>query len=217
MLERATVTGAVARMVAATALAALSGCATASSSVSSGASGKPLGAGDYYPLSPGWKWAYDLVKDDQPMLATYAVLERTPDTAIVQAGEERLAYAVTPDGIARKEGVATGDFLIRNPIALGAAWPVVGGSAKIAAVGQTITVPSGDVYTDCVVVETLRADPARLSRTTFAPGVGPVVVEMQVQQQQGGRFVTTLRATLRAVTKPGEDPFAGPAVAGAAP
>jgi len=38
----------------------------------------------------------------------------------------------------------------------------------------------------------------------FAPGLGPVALEMQVQE--GPKFVTKVKARLRAVTKPG-DPF----------
>jgi len=45
-----------------------------------------------------------------------------------------------------------------------------------------------------------RTDPVRITRTTFAPDVGPVALEMQVQD--GARFLTTTRARLRAVTRP---------------
>jgi hypothetical protein len=166
---------------------------------------KTQAAADYYPLDVGWKWAYDLDRQGEHMLAVYAVLERTSDTAIVQAGDERMVYAITPQGIAQKEGVTIGDFVLKNPIALGAEWSVFAGKAKITSVSQTVAGPSGD-YANCVVVETLRTDPVRLSRTTFAPGVGPVAIEVQVQSQ--GRFVTTMQAHLRGATRPGEDPLA---------
>ena len=162
-------------------------------------------ASDYYPMDAGWKWAYDLERQGDHMLAVYAVLERTPDAAIVQAGEERLEYAVTPQGIAQKEGVTVGDFVLKNPIMLGAEWNVFAGKAKITSVTAHVSGPSGE-YNDCVVIETLRSDPTRLSRTTYAPGVGPVVIEVQVQS--GGQFVTTLRANLRGATRPGQDPLA---------
>jgi hypothetical protein len=58
-----------------------------------------------------------------------------------------------------------------------------------------------------VVVEVTRTDPARVTRTVFAPDLGPVALEMQVQE--GAKFVTKARARLRAVTKPG-DPLAMP-------
>jgi hypothetical protein len=177
----------------------LAGCA--GSTPKAAAPARALTAMDYYPLDPGWKWAYDLEKDGARMLAIYAVLERTPEVAIVSAGDERLTYAVTSEGIAQRDGAVNGDYVLKNPVAAGAAWRVLGGDARIAAVGQSVTVPAGS-YSDCVVVETLRNEPSRLTRTTFAPGIGPVALEVQVQQQ--GRFVTTVRASLRGVTRPGE-------------
>ena len=61
------------------------------------------------------------------------------------------------------------------------------------------------VTASCLVVEVTRTDPVRVARTTYAPGVGWVALELQVQE--GQRFVTTTRAHLRAVTKPGEEAF----------
>jgi len=161
-------------------------------------------ASDFYPMEPGWKWAYDLEKEGQHLLAVYAVLERTQDTAIVQAGQERLMYAITRDGVAQKDGVTVGDFVIKNPIVLGREWPVFAGTARIVAVDRKVTLPSGE-YEHCVVVETVRTDPTRLARTTFAPGLGPIAIETQVQA--AGRFVTTMKANLRGTTRPGQDPL----------
>ena len=180
------------------------GCATSAPSTPAEIA-KDRVAADYYPLDAGWKWAYDLERQGEHMLAVYAVLERTPDAAIVQAGDQRMEYAITAQGIAQKEGVTVGDFVLKNPIALGAEWNVFAGKAKITSVTETVSGPSGQ-YANCVVVEALRSDPARLSRTTFAPGVGPVAIEVQVQSQ--GRFVTTMRASLRGATRPGQDPMA---------
>lgn len=165
-------------------------------------------AADFYPMVPGWKWAYDLERDGQHVLAVYAVLERTRDTAIVQAGQERLMYSITPEGVAQKDGVTVGDFVIKNPIVLGQEWPVFAGTAKIVAVDRRVSLPSGD-YEHCMVVETVRTDPTRLARTTFAPGLGPIAIETQVQAQ--GRFVTTMKANLRGTTRPGQDPLASDA------
>lgn len=212
MLKRATMSGGVSKMVTrwgaglvlALAVAAF-GCASAPSSKPA-APAKVGTAADYYPLDAGWKWAYDLDREGEHMLAVYAVLERTPDTAIVQAGEERMSYAVTAEGIAQKDGATVGDFVIKNPIAVGSEWSVFAGKARITSVNQTVNSSGGASYDNCVVVETLRSDPVRLSRTTFAPGVGPVAIEVQVQSQ--GRFVTTLKASLRGATKPGQDPLA---------
>jgi len=181
------------------------GCASTPPSPTSAAAAKGATAADYYPLEPGWKWAYDLERSGEHMLAVYQVLERLPDAAIVQAGDEMIAYSVSREGVAQKDGAVIGDFVLKNPIARGAEWPVFAGSAKIAAVDQKISLPSGD-YTDCVVVEALRRDPTRMTRTTFARGVGPVAIEMAVESH--GQLVTTLRASLRGTTRPGQDPLA---------
>jgi hypothetical protein len=182
------------------------GCASAPTPAPVAKPSGPLTAADLYPLDQGWKWAYDVEKDGQSMLAMYAVLERSTDTATVQAGDDRLMYAINADGIAQKEGPVVGDFVVKNPIRAGAEWPVQGGHARIAAVAQSVTVTAGK-FDDCVVVETSRADPTRQVRTTFAPGIGPVVIEMKIQV--GGELTTVTRATLRALTKPGQDPLGG--------
>lgn len=164
-----------------------------------------LTAADYYPLTSGWKWAYDLEKDGGSILATYAVLERAGDAAVVQAGEERLSYTVTPDGVAQRDADAIGDYVIKNPLRLGAEWSVHGGRAKIVAVNEEVNLEAVGRLLGCVTVEVTRTDPMRVTRTTFAPEVGPVALEMMVED--GSRLVTSARARLRAVTKPGEDMF----------
>lgn len=178
------------------------GCATGGAGSNDIKPRPNLTAADFYPLTPGWKWAYDVEKDGVNILATYAVLERTGDVAVVQAGDEHLTYAVTPEGIAQKEGGMLGDYVIKNPIAAGAEWAVEGGRAHIASVTADFKLDSGEHYLGCIVVEVTRSDPVRVTRTTFAPDLGPVLLEVQVQD--GTRFTTVTRARLRAVTRPGD-------------
>jgi hypothetical protein len=161
-----------------------------------------ISATDYYPLSDGWKWAFDVEQEGMNILATYVVLERKEAIAVVQAGDERLTYVVTPDGVAQFDGGAIGDYVIKNPIKQGAEWAVAGGRARIAAANEDVNIESVGRYAGCVVVEVTRTDPARVTRTVFAPDLGPVALEMQVQE--GQKFVTKTRARLRAVTKPGD-------------
>ena len=176
------------------------GCATAGVAPEGIAPRPNLTAADYYPLAPGWKWAYDVEKDGMSILATYAVLDRVGDTATVQAGDERLAYAITPAGIAQTEEGRLGDYVIKGPLTVGAEWPVVGGHARIASVSADFRMGSGEHYLGCLVVEVTRTDPVRVTRTTFAPDLGPVMLEQQVLD--GGKFTTLTRARLRAVTRP---------------
>jgi hypothetical protein len=165
-----------------------------------------LQAADYFPVARGWKWAYDLERDGQTILAIYSVIERTPDGATIATGDERLSYAVSPQGVAQMDARGVGDFILKNPVVKGATWPVAGGTARVVSTTEEVTVDAGHFY-DCAVVEVTRADPPRLARTIFAPDVGPVVIEVQVQQD--GKYVVTTRARLRSATKPGDDPFAG--------
>jgi hypothetical protein len=172
----------------------------------------PEDASEFYPLMAGWRWAYDIEKGNEQILAIYAVVQRNGDVAILQAGEERLVYAVLPQGIIRGEPVrdaAPGDFLLKSPLRLGAHWPILGGTATVAAVGKTVTVPAG-AFSNCVVVEENRSSPARLVRTTYAPGTGPIAVDLLVHDDATGVFQPALRARLRGVTAPGADPVSLP-------
>jgi hypothetical protein len=178
------------------------GCATTAGAPNDVKPRPNLTAADYYPLAPGWKWAYDVEKDGIDILATYAVLERTGDTAVVQAGDGRLTYAVTPDGVAQKDGGMLGDYVIKNPVRAGAEWAVEGGRAHVVSVTADFKLDSGAHYLGCLVVEVTRTDPVRVTRTTFAPDLGPVLLEIQVQD--GSKFTTITRARLRAVTRPGD-------------
>lgn len=166
----------------------------------------PQDAHDYYPLAPQWRWAYEVEKNGERILAIYAVKDVAGDTVIMEAGEERLLYAILPEGIARKEGLTVGDFILKTPVRVGTEWPVAGGKAKVTAVAQTVTVPAG-TFANCAVVEEVRTNPDRVTRTTYAAGVGPVLVDYQVHDATAGRFETALRATLRGITRPGEDPL----------
>jgi hypothetical protein len=180
------------------------GCATSGGAPAGILPRANLTATDYYPLAPGWKWAYDVEKEGMNILATYVVLERSGDTAIVQAGDDRLTYAITPDGVAQADGGMRGDYVIKAPITLGAEWPVSDGRAHIVSVTSDFKLDTGEHYLGCVVVEVTRADPVRITRTTFAPDLGPVLLEMQVQE--GQKLVTVTRARLRAVTRPTDAP-----------
>ena len=84
--------------VAAVLLAGGASCASTGAGAAPSGPPKTFAAADLYPLEAGWKWAYDLVKDGQNMLALYSVLERTGDSATVQAGEDQLSYAITARG-----------------------------------------------------------------------------------------------------------------------
>lgn len=182
------------------------GCATTPVVVEGRAGRPPDQATSYYPFVSGFRWAYQVERGGETILATTSVIARTDDSAIVQAGVERISYAVLPDGIARRDGLRTGDYLLRTPIRAGASWPIEGGEAKVAAVGKAFTTP-GASFPSCATIEESRTNPQRITRTVYCEGTGPVSVEVQVHDPLRGVFNTEMRATLLGLTRPGEDPL----------
>lgn len=186
-------------------------CATTPTGDGARQSAAPEDARAYYPLEPGWRWAYDIERGEEHILAVYAVKARQATHAEVQAGDETIEYEIGAEGIARprppteaSKRVGAHDFLLHSPVRMGASWPIEGGTASVTAVGRQITVPAG-TYANCVTVEETRQTPTRIVRTTYAPGVGPVLIESIAQVPSRAGFETTLRATLRGVTRPGAD------------
>lgn len=188
-------------------------CASAPAAPEAPRPAPPEEALAYYPLEAGWKWAYDVERAGERILAVTSVQERQANGAVLQAGSETLHYDIGPAGIARSPGAgetdkraSSNDYLIKNPIRPGSSWPIEGGTATITSLGGSVTVSAG-TFDNCLVVEEARSSPARLVRTTYAPGVGPVALESLVQLPGKASYETTLRASLRGVTRPGEDPL----------
>jgi hypothetical protein len=183
---------------------ALPCCATSTSST--GASSSPSEVAlDYYPLLAGWGWAYEIEREGTKVLALYSVIERSADLAIVKNVDDRIEYALRPDGIVRRDGMLSENYVLKNPVRVGTTWSVAGGDAKVVAVGQTVTLPSG-TYRDCVVVEETRHDPDRVTRTTYSRGAGPIEIEMRVFNATKMAFEVTAQARILSVTRPEETP-----------
>ncbi len=77
-----------------------------------------------------------------------------------------------------------------------------GGRARIASANEEVNIESVGRYAGCVVVEVTRDRTRARHAHRVRPDLGPVAMEMQVQE--GPKFVTKARARLRAVTKPGD-------------
>jgi hypothetical protein len=133
------------------------------------------------------------------------VIERSADLAVVRNVDDRIEYAIRPDGIARRNGMLPEDYVLKNPVRVGTAWQVASGEAKVVAVGQIVTLPSG-TYRDCVVVEETRHDPDRVTRTTYSRGAGPIEIEMRVFNPIKTTFEVTARARILSVTRPEDAP-----------
>jgi hypothetical protein len=188
------------------AVAVCVGCLACATSSASRRSPPPERAADYFPLTPGWKWAYEIERGGQKVLATYAVTQQIGDSVIVQSGDERNGYTITPEGIAKRDSLSLGDFILKSPILAQASWPLREGKATVVSVGTEVTVPAG-TYPDCAVIEETRTGPDRVLRTTYAPGVGPIKLEYQVSQPETHKFEVVLSARLLGMTRPGEDPL----------
>jgi len=178
------------------------GCATSKSSAGPG-SAVGNAALDYYPLFPGWGWAYNVESDGRKVLAVYSVSERRGNVAVIKNGDTLIEYLIEPDGIARREGTLLGDYLVRTPLSVGAAWPVSGGQATVVEARKTVQHPSG-TYRDCAVIEEARSQPSRVTRTTYCNRTGPIEIEMRVYNPMKLDFETIVRATLLSVTRPGD-------------
>jgi hypothetical protein len=178
----------------------LVGCASAPMGSTSRASSN-CAALDYYPLLPGWGWAYEVEREGRTVLALYKVADWRPDLAVVQHGEERIEYALLPDGIARREGGLPGDYLVRGSVRVGNTWPVAAGTATVAEVGKTVTLPAG-TFRDCAVVEEVRSEPNRVTRTTYCRDAGPVEIEMRVFSPLKQAYEVHVRARIMSVSRP---------------
>jgi hypothetical protein len=125
---------------------------------------------------------------------------------VVQEGGERITYVVTPEGIAEKDGDRIGDYIIRNPVRVGAEWPVDGGRARIVYVDGNYRSPLVGHYEGCVLISVKRTDPTRVTQTLFAPHLGPVA--LTIQAADGKEYLTLAQAQLVGVIRPGDVPSA---------
>jgi hypothetical protein len=181
-------------------LLTLAGCATGKPSPDR-AQAPSTAAIDYYPLLPSWGWAYQVERDGVEVLAVYSVVEAQKDLAVVKNGDDRISYALMPDGIARREGPVTGDYLLRTPVVAGKEWPVTDGTAKVVEVEKSVALPSGS-YAHCLVVEEVRQSPSRITRTTYCQGVGPVEIEVSVFDPMKQSFGVVAHARLMSFSHP---------------
>ena len=64
-----------------------------------------------------------------------------------------------------------------------------------------MTLPSG-TYRDCALVEEVRRDPNRVTRTTYCRDIGPVEIEMRVFSPAKQAYDSLVHARLMSVSRP---------------
>lgn len=166
----------------------------------------PLAPTTLYPMHEGAQWVYDVDTggDEPPTLGIFEVVEVNGDErqiannrgmnreGVVTHGDP-IGYRVEPDGIRH---VASGQWLLRSPIDVGATWPTLGGrTARVVDIDHTVEVFAG-TYQHCVIVEEDGGEDGRVVTTTYCPEVGPVVIESSMTSEMTMRSIAT-RARLR--------------------
>ena len=153
----------------------------------------PLTSRDLYPFGEGYAWTYDIDTEVEtgPSLGVVRVTAISPDAVqITDTMGMTHDYELREGGIWRRVG---GVWLLRDPIEVGTQWPsLTGRTARITSVTASVDVFAGH-YDGCVEVSEEGGDAERTIRTTYCPGVGPVVIELHqvlVTSMTGGVTVT---------------------------
>lgn len=131
----------------------------------------------YFPLEEGRLYHYVTSEGGETGMLV-AKVHRTDATH----GELRLSNATkrfvfSPDGVAYDTGL----FILKAPLEVGKSWPGEhGGTTRVATVDAAPKVPAG-TYASCVqTIEEGGRPPGSKYATTYCPGVGMVLLEIQV-------------------------------------
>lgn len=157
------------------------------------------------PLEDATVYSYDTVTEPsgERGLLILEIRRPRPDMAeLIVAGRTR-RLTVNVHDIAH----ATGGFLLKEPLALGATYKGDFGNVRVTGVDQSVTLPAG-AYTGCLETteEAVSADGEKRTVTLFCPGVG--ITRRETEAEHEG-----LRATERITLKsfgPRFDPSAPP-------
>ena len=159
-----------------------------------------------YPMDDGAQWVYDVETggDEPPTLGIFEVIEASGAQRSIANNRgmdghgnvrhgDPITYRITPEGI---QHVASGGWVLREPIAAEASWDAMGGrTARVTNIDTPVEVVAGD-YEHCVEIEESGGEDGRTVRTVYCPLVGPVVIESRMETELTMRSVST-RAQLR--------------------
>lgn len=129
----------------------------------------------YFPLAAGTVWSYRATNptgEGGELLIVTKVLSRDGTTATISTAPNPLSYEDRGDQIVR---LPSGTPILKTPLRVDATWAIPDGTARITSVGAVVEAPAGR-YPNCIVVEETTTE--RRLITSYAPGVGPVKVEI---------------------------------------
>ncbi|MFO0649223.1 MAG: hypothetical protein U0326_23475 [Polyangiales bacterium] len=152
----------------------------------------PLTARDYFPLRANAAWSYDTQTGygGDTVLSALAVVRVDGSRYYVRSGARTETYEIRADGVVRE-----GDYVLRDPIRVGATWDARDGShLAIRAVGATRTVGQRQYHN---VIEVLRSgSSARIETTTwYAADVGAIEIHARTTSSLGQEI--EVHSTLR--------------------
>ncbi len=170
------------------------GCVVACAGRQASPSASAPGLADFYPLSAGNAWSYDVdTGDASTTLATTRVESSVEGFAVVRTGESVVQYELSPHGIRLASEKA---WLIRSPLRVGSSWPARGGrSAQLVSTDTSIETPAG-AFVACLEVVERGGELDLEVRTVYCPRVGPVFVASTMRSNTSDRSVT-VSASLR--------------------
>ena len=186
-------------------LLALAGCGAATTDVVEPEL-DPLAPTTLYPMGEGAQWVYDVDTggDEPPTLGIFEVVYvngndrrianvRGMNARGIVTHGDAIGYRIERGGIRH---LATGTWVLREPIAVGASWEGMGGrTARDTDIARRVEVVAG-TYEGCVVVEESGGEDGRVVSTTYCPRVGPVIIESTLRSELTNRTIGT-QARLR--------------------
>ena len=130
----------------------------------------PPTVAELYPMVLGAAWAHWLTKADgsAPILVTSRIGALDDREVVFKSGDQEVRYERRPEGLFKPSSKY---FLLRDPIAAGARWPMPEGEVRVTAIDAEVAVKAGR-FRHCVIVEELGE--GQRVEWVYARGVGPV-------------------------------------------
>jgi len=146
----------------------------------------------YLPLEHDTVFAYDTLSEatGETGVLVINITRPRPDMAELRVGGRAQRLDIVSDGIRH----ATGGYLLKSPLAVGARFKGQFGDVSVTALDRAVDVPAGKFTACAETVEEANAPVQKKVTTTFCPNVGMVLLVAEGMVE--GAYATE-RATLR--------------------